>query len=124
MMQFQRDGSVLMVSDADNSVTSTIAPGWTSDSVTTAYNAFQATWPLATVQAQKQALLDLMFDAKFDLKAFIRSGSATNIAAAGVGTFLATITNNYRSLRAQIAAAPTSAAVLAIDITSGWPVNP
>jgi hypothetical protein len=75
-------------------------------------------------KTQKQAALDAFFDANFDLKAFIRAGSATNVTGAGVGTFLATITNNYRSLRASIAAAANVAAVNAINISSGWPSNP
>lgn len=79
---------------------------------------------LAFTKAQKQAALDVLFDASFDLKAFIRAGTSTTVAAAGVGTFLAQITNNYRSLRASIAAAANVAAVNAININSGWPGNP
>lgn len=83
-----------------------------------------SSFELASAKAAKQALLDAEFDANFDLAKFIRAGTATNITAANVGTFLATITNNYRSLRAQIAAASTVAAVQAINIASGWPSNP
>lgn len=79
---------------------------------------------LAYTKAQKQTALDAAFDTNFDLTKFIRGGTATNITAANVGTFLATITNNYRSLRASIANAANVAAVNAININSGWPVNP
>lgn len=79
---------------------------------------------LTFTKAQKQAALDVLFDGSFDLKAFIRAGTSTTVAAAGVGTFLAQITNNYRSLRASIAAAANVAAVNAININAGWPSNP
>lgn len=72
----------------------------------------------------KQDKLDALFNANFDLAKFIRGGTATTITAANIGTFLATITNNYRSLRSQIANATTVAAVNAININSGWPSNP
>lgn len=79
---------------------------------------------LAYHKAQKQAALDAEFDANFDLADFIRGGTATNVTAANVGTFLATIINNYRTLRASIANATNVAAVDAINIASGWPNNP
>lgn len=75
-------------------------------------------------QRQQQASLDALFDARFDLAKFIRGGTVTTITATNVGNFLAQITNNYRSLRASIAAATTVAAVQAIDVTTGWPANP
>ena len=79
---------------------------------------------LAWIKAQKQAALDAAFDTNFDLAKFIRGGTATTITATNVGNFLATITNNYRALRASIASAATVAAVNAININSGWPSNP
>jgi hypothetical protein len=79
---------------------------------------------LTAAKALKQAALDDQFDSKFDLTKFIRGGTATTITATNVGNFLAQITNNYRTLRAQIAAASTVAIVQAIDITAGWPANP
>lgn len=79
---------------------------------------------LVAAKAQKQTVLDEQFDNKFDLAKFIRGGNSTTITANNVGTFLATITNNYRSLRASIAAAATVDAVVAIDLTAGWPGNP
>jgi hypothetical protein len=79
---------------------------------------------LAYAKAQLQAALDAEFDANFDLSKFIRGGTVTGITAAQIGTFLATITNNYRTLRASIASAANVAAVNAINIASGWPSNP
>jgi hypothetical protein len=79
---------------------------------------------LAFHKAAKQTALDALFDAQFDLAKFIRAGTSTTITATNVGTFLATITNNYRSLRASIAAAGTAAAVDAINVAGGWPANP
>jgi hypothetical protein len=79
---------------------------------------------LAWWQKQWQADLDAWMNANFDLLSFIRAGHNSAVTATGIGTFLATITNNYRSLRAQIAAASTVAAVQAINIQSGWPSNP
>lgn len=71
-----------------------------------------------------QAALDDEFNSHFDLAAFIRAGTATSVTDTQVGTFLATITNNYRSKRASIATAGTVAAVQAINIAAGWPSNP
>ena len=79
---------------------------------------------LAYHKVQAQTALDAAFNANFDLAAFIRAGTATGITATQVGTFLATITNNYRSLRAAIANAATVAAVNAVNIAAGWPANP
>ncbi len=88
----------------------------------TAYagSAAELTW----TKAQKQTALDLLLDNNFDLKAFIRAGTSTTITGTNVGAFLATITDNYRTLRASIAAGATVAAVNAININAGWPANP
>ncbi len=75
-------------------------------------------------KAQKQAALDALFDANFDLSKFIRGGSAATITSTNVGTFIATITNNYRALRASISGTSTLATLNAININSGWPSNP
>ena len=75
-------------------------------------------------QQQKQSALDILFNEHFDLAAFIRNGTVIGITATQVGTFLATIVNNYRTLRANIAAATSLAQVQAIDVTKGWPSNP
>lgn len=79
---------------------------------------------LAYAKAQKQAALDTLLDNNFDLKAFIRAGTASNIALGAVDAFLRAIANNYRSKRTSIAGAANVAAVTAIDVTAGWPANP
>jgi hypothetical protein len=79
---------------------------------------------LVELKALKQAALDELFDTRFDLSAFIREGTATNVTSNNVGSFLSTITNNYRTKRAQIASAADAAALDAINILSGWPNNP
>ncbi len=79
---------------------------------------------LTYAKVQKQTALDDFFNAHFDLAAFIRGGTTTGITGAQVGTFLATIANNYRTLKASIAAAANVAAVAAINVQSGWPNNP
>jgi hypothetical protein len=75
-------------------------------------------------QTRVQKALDALLDSNFDLKAFIRAGTSSAVTAANVGNFLAQITNNYRSLRTQIAAATTLAQLQAININAGWPSNP
>jgi len=75
-------------------------------------------------KARKLAALDAVFDAAFDLAAFIRGGTATGLTSGQVGTFLAQIANNYRTLRAAIAGAATVAVVEAVNIAAGWPSNP
>lgn len=79
---------------------------------------------LAWHRAQKQAALDALFDANFDLAKFIRGGTLTTITGANVSAFLATCTNNYRTLRAAIVAGATVAVVDAINVSAGWPANP
>lgn len=102
--------------------------GWhVSDAA--AFQSFAASYSgsasqLSWTRSKRQAELDALFDANFDLAKFIRGGTATTITAANVGTFLATITNNYRSLRAQITAAATMTALNAINVNTGWPSNP
>lgn len=76
------------------------------------------------VKQKKQAALDAFLDANFDFKAFIRAGTVSNLTGAQVGTFIASSSNNYRSIKASIAAASTVAAVNAINVTTGWPANP
>lgn len=80
--------------------------------------------PLETARAAKQTALDALLDNNFDLKAFIRAGSSTTVTGTNVGNFLATICDNYRSLRSQIAAAANLTALNSININSGWPSNP
>ncbi len=123
-VNYQRDGTVLFISDVDPTVTQLEPANKTPSQIIADYAAFQATWPLTWWKSSRQGDLDTLLDANFDLKAFIRAGMATNVTAAGVGTFLATICNNYRSLRAQISAAVTIADIQSININSGWPANP
>jgi hypothetical protein len=75
-------------------------------------------------QSAKQAALDTYLNTNFNLVAFIRAGTVTSVTGTQLANFLATINNNYRTLRAQIAAATTVAQVNAINVNSGWPSNP
>ena len=70
---------------------------------------------------QKQNALDALLLNNFNLISFIMAGNATPVTANQIGTFLATITTNYRTLRASITAATTVAQVQAININAGWP---
>ena len=121
-IKWNRDGSATFLSDADG-VTTQQATGTTAQ-IDAAYITFQNSWPLAYWQGLWAANLKSGFEANFNLVTFIENGTVSNLTAAQVGTFLATIANNYRSLRAQIAAATTVAQVQAININSGWPSNP
>lgn len=80
--------------------------------------------PVADLQACLQAALMALFTQNFNLQQFIINGTAATVTATQVGTFLATITNNFRSLRASIAAATTVSQLNAININAGWPSNP
>jgi hypothetical protein len=71
----------------------------------------------------KKAALDTYFTTYFDLTEFIMQGTV-QVSATNVGNFIAQITNNYRSLKSQIANAANMTALNAIDITKGWPNNP
>jgi hypothetical protein len=75
-------------------------------------------------KTQKQIALDALLDNHFDLTAFIRAGTVTTLTATNIGTFLATISNNYRTLRASIAVAADLTTLNAININAGWPSNP
>lgn len=78
---------------------------------------------LAVAKAIKRRELDEFLRDNFDLISFIMGGSAT-VNANQVGTFLANITNNYRSIKASIAAQTTVAGVVGINVAGGWPNNP
>lgn len=121
MILYNANGTITLVSESNKTLTQTLAAGSTQAQVDSAAASF---FPVADYQAAKQAQLDALFDIKFDLAKFIRAGTATTVTAANVGTFLSQITNNYRTLRASIAAAASVAAVNAIDVTAGWPSNP
>lgn len=79
--------------------------------------------PLPYLKAKKAAILQANADDRIDLFKLIDSGSA-QITNAQFTTFMVAMTNRYRSLKAQIAAAADQAALNAIDISSGWPGNP
>lgn len=115
-----RDGTV-RIGCQSSSTTTLLAANPTPVQILTAY---QSIATFTECQSDLQQALDNLFDANFDLKAFIRTGSSTSVTAAGVGTFLATICNNYRLLRASIAAATNLSQLNAISIISGWPGNP
>lgn len=117
------DGSVTFISDVDGS-TQLQPKGQTQAQLDAAYTAFQNALPLAYLKLQKQATLDVLFNTSFDLSDFIRAGSATGVTAANIGTFLATITANYRTLRASITSAQDVATLNAINLLGGWPNNP
>jgi hypothetical protein len=79
---------------------------------------------LSDLQFIQQMALDAIFNQNFNLGNFIMQGTVTSVTGTQLANFLAQITNNYRTLRAQIAACTTKQQVGAIDITSGWPANP
>src|SRR5579859_7126010 len=91
-----RDGT-LTVGCSSNGQTVTLAAGST---YAQCFAAYETIAPLAEGQAWMQVQLDLLLDNNFDLKQFIRAGQLTTVTATNVGTFLATICDNYRTLRA------------------------
>lgn len=84
----------------------------------------QSMW-MPTARAMKQQQLSDFFDAFCDFRSFVRAGTITNVTAANVGAFLASVANKERTLRlTTIPGASTPGAVSAIDVTAGWPANP
>lgn len=79
---------------------------------------------LVIQQALKQAQLDVILGDNADIIVMIQNGTVSTLTGTQVANFLAGYANNYRNLRAQIAAATTAAQVRAIDINAGWPANP
>jgi hypothetical protein len=91
------------------------------------YQQIDDTDPIYTLWIAKNAqlaALDNYAQPFCDLFGLIRAGNATNVTGAGIGGFLATVNNNYRSKRTAIATALTAAAANAVDVTAGWPPNP
>ena len=84
-------------------------------------NAFD---PLPTLKAAKLATLKAAVSARADMFGLMDSGSSTTVSATQFGTFWAAAINNYRVLKAQIAAAPDAATLAAINLGTGWPANP
>ena len=73
--------------------------------------------------AKKKLLFDLC-DTQYDLRALADSGTTASLTSTNVGTYLANVGNNYRTLKGQINAAANVAAVNAININAGWPAYP
>jgi hydrogenase maturation factor len=119
--QYTNHDGTLTIGCQSNSTTTTIAANSSQAQIQAAY---QSIAPFAECQRDVQAALDLLLDMNFDLKAFIRAGTSTTVTGTNVGTFLATICDNYRTIRASIAAATTLTQLNAININSGWPANP
>ena len=90
----------------------------------TAVQSSPTTATLAYWQALTQTALDSFYQTNFNFDFLVRGGQSTTITGAQIGSAIATIVNNYRSIRASIAQASTIAAVQAINVTSGWPSNP
>lgn len=72
---------------------------------------------------KKKLLFDLV-DSRYDLRALADGNTTTNMSGNSVGTYLASVGNNYRGKKNAINAAATVAAVNAIDINAGWPAYP
>jgi hypothetical protein len=85
--------------------------------IATGYN------PLPAQKRERLARLDAEADARLSLTAIMRAGSATNVTAAQMSTYLAAATNRYRTLRAAVQGAADTTALRAIDFTTGWPAN-
>lgn len=75
-------------------------------------------------QALKQAQLDQLLAANADIVHLVQGGQNNTTTGTGIANYLSSATNNYRSLRSQIATATTAAQVQAININAGWPANP
>jgi hypothetical protein len=97
--------------------------------VTTAENYLStyagSTAQLSWNQQQHQAQLNALLEHKLDLVAFICAEANSSMDATNVATtLLATVADNYRSLRAQISAATSLGQLQAINIYQGWPRSP
>lgn len=119
-----RDGTILFVSDANPAVTQLEAAGKTQAQYDADYAAFQATWPLAWWKAAKLAEHLAYLQSFLNLANFVDAGTLTTVTGTQFSNFMASLTDNYRTKKASIIAATTSAQVIAIDVTSGYPANP
>jgi hypothetical protein len=122
-INYQRNGTALFVSDADPTVTQ-LETGKTPAQIAADYVIFQATWPLAYWQRQRLADNYSYMTQFVNWVNFFDGGTITTVTAANVGSFIASAINNYRTKKASINAATTSAQVIAIDVTTGYPANP
>jgi hypothetical protein len=123
-IEFQRDGTALFISDDGQNLQQIEVSDKTPAQITADYATFQATWSLSWWQNYVQRQLDALLTVNLDFPGLVRAGSLTSVTGANIGTFLSTVCNNYRTLRASIAAATTVSQVQAININSGWPNNP
>jgi hypothetical protein len=123
-IQLNRDGTILFISDADGLTTQLEPAGQTGAQITAAYATFQGTWSLAWWKITQQQNNLAYLQAYLNLANFVDGGASQTVSGTAVANFLASLTNNYRSKKAAIAAATTSTQVMAIDVTSGYPSNP
>jgi len=72
---------------------------------------------------RKKALFDLC-DTQYDLRSLADGNTSPSLTSTNVGQYLASVGNNYRTLKANINAAANTAAVNAININTGWPTYP
>lgn len=123
-IQYNADGTALFVSDADPAVTQLEPAGKTTAQISADYVTFQGTWPLAWWQATQLANAYNYMNNFVNWPQFFDGGTLTTITAANVGNFLASAINNYRTIKKNIQNATTSAQVIVIDVTAGYPSNP
>lgn len=121
---YRADGTVLFQSDANPAVTQVESVGKTQAQITADYITFQGTWPLPWCQTYQLAALLAYLQNYLNLANFVDGGSSTGVTGTNVGSFLASLTNNYRTKKQAIQNASTSAQVWAVDFTTGWPANP
>lgn len=118
------DGTITFYADDGVTAPTTIAAGQTGAQVQTAYVTYQGTWNFALFQALQLAAAFAYMRDYVSMAALIDGGTSTSVTATQFGTFWASVANNYRTIKASIQAATTSAQVAAISITAGYPANP
>lgn len=94
----------------------------TPDNITLGITVTSTSLPIQ--QAFRQTQLDTILTNNADVVKLVQAGQSSTTTGTGLAQFLSTSTNNYRSLRTQIASAATPAAVRAVPINTGWPNNP
>jgi hypothetical protein len=75
-------------------------------------------------QRRRQAELVIEYERRTDPLVIADGATDTSVTAATLGGYQAACVNNYRSLKAQIAAATTASGLQAINPLSGWPAFP
>lgn len=111
-----KTGSITAPVDSEASLGQTLA--FYIDSLTT-----RTSTSLPIQQAIKQAELDKLLITNADVVTMVKGGQNSSTTGTGIANFLSTSTNNYRSLRTQIANATSAAQVQGININAGWPAN-